>query len=247
MQTHEAVPTANRAWQPSNLLLRALPANELSSLRPHVATLSLGRGSVLVDENEPLTQVYFVEAGVITLLAVLEHRSAAAVAAVGREGAIGLITLLLGGETALGRYEVLMPVSVLAVEVSRFRSVLEESPTLRAACEAFAQALLFQTLQAVPCGRLHTVEQRCARWLLMCDDRGNGDTFELTQESLAGILGVPLPTVAATISKLQRGGLISYRRDALTVIDRSRLEATACGCYRIVYDRLQGLLAPPFG
>lgn len=247
MRTGEAVPTANRAWQPVNLLLRALPANELSSLQPHVETLSLGRGSVLVDANEPLTHVYFVEAGVISLLAVLEHRSTAGVAAVGREGAIGLATLLLGGEIALGRYEVLMPVSVLAVEVSRFRSVLEESPTLRAACEAFAQALLFQTLQAVPCGRLHTVEQRCARWLLMCDDRRNGDTFELRQESLAGILGVPRPTVAATIRKLQRDGLISWRRDALTVTDRSRLEATACECYRIVHDRLQGLLAPPFG
>lgn len=246
MRTGEAVPTANRAWQPVNLLLRALPANELSSLQPHVETLSLGRGSILVDANEPLTHVYFVEAGVISLLAVLEHRSAA-VAAVGREGAIGLATLLLGGQTALGRYEVLMPVSVLAVEVSRFRSVLEESPTLRAACEAFAQALLFQTLQAVPCGRLHTVEQRCARWLLMCDDRRNGDTFELRQESLDGILGVPRSTVAATIRKLQRDGLISCCRDALTVTDRSRLEATTCECYRIVHDRLQGLLARSFG
>jgi CRP-like cAMP-binding protein len=247
MRTGEAMPVVNRAWQPVNLLLRALPAKELASLQPHVETLSLGRGSMLVDANEPLTHIYFVEAGVISLLAVLEHRSTAGVAAVGREGAIGLDTLLLGGETALGRYEVLIPVSVLAAEVFRFRSVLEESPTLRVACEAFAQALLFQMLQAVPCGRLHTMEQRCARWLLMCDDRRNGDTLGLRQESLAGILGVPRPTVAATIRKLQRDGLVSCRRDALTVTDRSQLEATACECYRIVHDRLQGSLAPSFG
>ena len=98
-------------------------------------------------------------------------------------------------------------------------------------------------LQAVPCNRLHTVEQRCARWLLMCADRTEDDTFELTQESLAEMLGVPQPTVTAIACTLQQPGLIRYHRDTITVLDRRGLEAAACECYRIVRDRYQRLLA----
>ena len=244
MQKLEAVPTASELWQPRNLLLRALPANELSKLRPHLETVSLARGSIVFDANQPLTRVHFVEAGLVPLLAVFEKRVTAAAAAVGREGAIGLATLLLGGESALGRYQVLLPGSALSLEISQFRAALRESPKLKAVCEAFAQALLVQILQAVSCGRSHTMEQRCARWLLMCADQNGDDAFELSQQSLADILGVPQPTVVAIACELQRDGLISYRHGALTGFDRPRLEATACECYHIVGNRLQRLFKP---
>ena len=105
------------------------------------------------------------------------------------------------------------------------------------------RARLVQLLQAVPCSRLHTVEQRCARWMLMCADRTEDDTFELTQECLAEMLGVPHSTVTTVGGTLQHARLIHYRRDTITVLDRRGLEATACECYRIVRDRCGQLLA----
>jgi CRP-like cAMP-binding protein len=93
---------------------------------------------------------------------------------------------------------------------------------------------------------LHTVEQRCARWLLMSADRKEDDTFELAQECLAEMLGVSDSTCTAVVGSLQQAGLINYRRDVITVLDRRRLEAAACECYRIVRDRDERLLARAF-
>jgi hypothetical protein len=90
------------------------------------------------------------------------------------------------------------------------------------ACKASTRALLVQLLQAVPCTRLHAVEQRCARWLLMCADRTEDDTFELTQESFAEMLGVPDSMGTAVVGSLQQAGLINYRRDVITGLDRHR-------------------------
>ena len=157
-----------------------------------------------------------------------------------------MTTLLLGGDTASGRYQVLVPGSALTMEVPAFRSALRQSPKLRTACEAHTRALLVQMFQAVPCNRLHTVEQRCARWLLTCADRTEDDTFELTQTSLAKILGVPHSTVAAMGCTLQQSRLVHYRRSTITVLDRRGLEAAACECYRVVCDRCERLLARAF-
>jgi hypothetical protein len=131
------------------------------------------------------------------------------------------------------------------VECTPFLSALRKAPKLRAACEAYARVLLVQMLQAVPCNRLHSVEQRCALWLLMCGDWTEGDTFELGQESLAEMLGVPQSTVTAMVCTLQREGVLCYRRSAITVVDRRRLKTAACECYQIVRDRYERLLAPP--
>ena len=150
-------------------------------------------------------------------------------------------TLLLGGET-LGRCQVLVPGMALVVEVSWFRDALGRSPKLRAACQAYTRALLVQILQAVPCNRLHTVEQRCARWLLMCADRTEGDTFEIARQGLAQMLGVAQPTLIV-VRKLQSEGLIECRRSAITVVDRQGLETAACECYRIVRNRYRRLPA----
>jgi CRP-like cAMP-binding protein len=242
--TREAMSTVAGALQPRNLLLRALPRSEFAKLWPHLETVSFEPGSVVFEAKETLARVHFLETGMISLLAVLENRATVAAAAVGREGAIELATLLLGGKAALGRYQVVLPVSALSLDVSRFRLALRESLQLQAACEASAQALLLQVLLGVSCGRSHTIEQRCARWLLMCADRSRDDRFELEQQSLAEVLGVPQPMVSAIARKMQRDGLIS-RRGALTGLDRPRLEIAACECYRIVRDRLQRLLVPP--
>jgi CRP-like cAMP-binding protein len=145
-------------------------------------------------------------------------------------------SLLLGGEHALGRYVV--PVSGFAytIETSRLRSALRAYPELRASCETYAQAFVTHLLQNVACNAAHRVEQRCARWLLMCSDQTEDDTFELTQEYLAQMLSVRRSTVSVVAGTLQQAGLIHYRRGAITILDRRMLEATACKCYRIIRD-----------
>jgi CRP-like cAMP-binding protein len=233
-------------WRPKNRLLAALPSEDLLSLRANFETVLLAGGSVIYDVDEPLVRVYFMADGVTSLMTAFTNRVTVGVATVGREGAVGGAPLLLGGDTALGRYRVLVPGSALAMEVSAFRSALRKSPTLHAACAAYTRALMVQILQAVPCNRLHTVEQRCARWLLMCADRVDDDRLELAAEGLAQMLGVPQSTLTVVGRKLQVDGLIRYSRSAITVVDRRGLETAACECYRIVRDRKERLLTGPF-
>jgi CRP-like cAMP-binding protein len=239
-------PTDRGGWEPRNQVLAALPSRELLSLQPHLEVVSLARGSVLSEVDEPLRRVYFVETGVVSLMAKLENRGTIGVAAVGQEGVVGIATLLLGGDTALGLFRVLVPGSALAVEISVFRSALRQSTQLRAACEASTRGLFVQILQAVPCNKLHSLEQRCARWLLLCADRTEGNTFELAPQCLAQILGVSQSTLPSVVRKLQKAGLICSRRGAVEVADRRGLEAAACDCYRIVRGRYEGLLARAF-
>jgi CRP-like cAMP-binding protein len=241
-----AAPTGSTEFEPRNRLLAALPAEDLLSLQPHLEAVTLAPGSILFDADDPLTRVYFVETGVASLLITLNNHATAGVATVGREGVVGIASLLLGGETALGRFQVLIPGSALAVETWLLRSALHKNPKLRAVCEAYTQTLLVQMLQAVPCNRLHTVEQRCARWLLMCGDRTEGDTFEIGQKCLAELVGVSQSRLTSLTCELQHAGLISYRNSALTVLHRRGLEAAACDCYRIVHDRCGRLLAHAF-
>ena len=243
MSEHRLALIANTRFK--NRLLAAVPQDVLSSLEPHLKPVSLTRGRVLCEIDEPLERVYFVEGGVVSLVTVFEDGSTAEMATVGREGVVG-IAALLGGEHALGCYTVLMPGSALTMEEWRFRRALRESGKLRAACEAYAQSFLVQLLQNVACNAAHRVEQRCVRWLLTCDDQTEGDTFELTQEYLAEMLGVRRSTVTVIACTLQQAGLIRYRRGAITVLDRRGLEAAACECYSIVRNRYKQLLAHAF-
>jgi CRP-like cAMP-binding protein len=231
-------------FRPRNRLLAALSDEALWSLRPHLRTVHLPRGSVLCEADEPLRRVYFPEAGAISLVTVFEDGATAEMATVGREGVVG-IGALLGSQRAFGRHMVSVPGSALAVEACRFQSTLVENRALRAACEAYAQAFLAHLLQNVACNAIHRVEQRCSRWLLMCDHQAEGDTFELTQEYLAEILGVRRSTVTVVAGTLQRAGLIHYRRGAMTVRDRRGLETTACECYQIVRDTYERSLLLP--
>jgi CRP-like cAMP-binding protein len=236
----------NVSGHPRNRLLAALPHEVLSGLRPHLRPVSLTCGTTLCEAEELLSRVYFVEAGAVSLVTVFEDGATAEMATVGREGVIGVHTLL-GGEHALGRYEVALSGFALAVDASRFQGALRENPRLRAACEVYVRAFLANLLQNVACNAIHTVEQRCARWLLMCDDQVDDDSFRLTQEYLADMLGVRRSTVTLVAQALQNADLIRYRRGAITVRDRRGLEMAACECYRIVRERYEGALTRTAG
>ena len=162
-------------------------------------------------------------------------------ATVGNEGAVGA-GALLDDNTATGRYLVQLPGSALAIEPAKLRIALEESPSLRALLAAYARAFVGQVMQSVACNAVHSAEERCARWLLMTHDRSGGDTFALTQEFLAQMLGVHRPTVTIVARTLQRAGLIRYSRGSITVLDRAGLEEAACECYHLIRRRYERLL-----
>jgi CRP-like cAMP-binding protein len=140
-----------------------------------------------------------------------------------------------------------LPGFAFAVDAFRFQTALQDHAKLRAACEAYAQAFLANLLQNVACNACHRVEQRCARWLLMCDDQAEDGSFELTQEYLAEMLGVRRSTVTVVARSLQSAGLICYHRGAIRVVDRRRLEAVACECYRVVHERYERSLMQAAG
>jgi CRP-like cAMP-binding protein len=227
----------SKAGEPLNRLLAVLPDSELLKLQPDLQAVPLAPGRVLFDADQPAERVYFPDSGVASLAASFENRVTMGVATVGREGVVGAAPLLLGGATTIGRSRVLVSGSARTLEVSAFQRALGSSSKFRAACGAYTRALLVQILQAVPCSRLHTAEQRCARWLLMCADRTEGDKFELTRECLAEMLGVPQSWFEIVAHKMENAGLICDRQGTITVLDRPGLETAACGCYRILHER----------
>lgn len=235
--------TRDLASVPNNGLLTVLSDKDLFDLQCQLESVPLAAGTILFDVDQPLTRLYFLETGVAALLSTIGDLTVG-VATVGREGGVDVHTLLLGGASSPGRCQVLVPGTALALDVAAFRSALERFPELRTACEGFIRGLLVQILHSVPCNRLHTAEQRCARWLLMCADRTDEDAFEIAPETLSLMLGVEQPTAAAAIRKLQGSGLISCRKGAIKLLDRRGLESTACECYRIVREREQRILPP---
>jgi CRP-like cAMP-binding protein len=237
MQDRVAASIHSKEGEPLNRLLAVLPDGELLKLQPDLQAVPLAPGSVLFDADERAERVYFLDSGVASLAAAFANRVTVGAATVGREGVVGAAPLLLGGATTIGRSRVLVPGSARTVEVSAFRRALRSSSKFRAACETYTRALLAQILQAVPCSRLHTAEQRCARWLLMCADRADDDKFELTRECLAEMLGVPQSGLEVVARKMENAGLICDRQGAITVLDRPGLETAACGCYRILSER----------
>jgi hypothetical protein len=229
-----------------NRLLATLSHEALSALRPHLEPMTAARGAVLCEAHESMWRVCFIESGVASL--VTEYPVPVVAATVGREGAVGGHTLLLGGIAfgryqMLARYQMLISGSALAVEAPRFRIALRENPKFHRLCESYTEAFFKQVVLNVACSRLHAAEQRCARWLLMCDDQVGDDTLELAQDSLAAMMGVPQMVADAVASRLQRAGLINLREAWITIPDRRKLEEASCVCYRTWHIHYERLLA----
>lgn len=153
--------------------------------------------------------------------------------ATGREGMIA-VEAILGSETALSRQVVQVPGSSLVIDLRRFKRAKDELPFFSDALLAYSQAVLAQALQSAACNGVHAVQERAARWLLMCRDRSDSATFALTQSSLAEMLGVSRQAVSIVARALQQAELIRYRRGAVTILDRRGLEQASCECYGII-------------
>jgi CRP-like cAMP-binding protein len=224
-----------------NGFLRALPPETFARLRPHLEPVELTRGQLLYASGQDAAAVYFITRGTVSLVKSMRDGRVVEVGSVGVEGAIDL-SGLLGLRGAV--FESLVQVTGAAFRI-RSSTLWEESsrdPALRELMLRYAGVVVAQIAQTAACNRLHSLEARCCRWLLTAHDSAGADTFQLTHEFLALMLGVQRPGVSIAARNLQRTGLISYRNGRVTVNDRSGLEAGACECYGAVRGHIRDLL-----
>jgi CRP-like cAMP-binding protein len=220
-----------------NMLLGALPEQDRARLATQLEPVPLPFGKVLYEPDVSITHVYFPFQGVISIVSEMD-RGTVEIGTVGREGMLGVPVLLASDSTALRAF-VQVEGRGVRLAADRLAGVLDSLPALRRLLLRYTQSLFDQVAQSVACNRLHTLEERCARWLLMVHDRVGEETLPLKQAFLADMLGVHRPAVTLAAGALQRAGLIRYSRGKVHVLDRTGLENAACRCYAIVRARLE--------
>jgi CRP-like cAMP-binding protein len=227
----------------TNRLLSLFAPDDFDALESHLEPVTLAIGDVVAAAGEPFQHAYFAESAVFSVIARMADGGAVEVGTVGREGMVGLV-IVLGGAASPNVTLCQIPGTALRVTAERLAEAVEARPELRRLLLRYAQGYLTQVAQNAACNRLHGIEARCARWLLMTHDRvGGADAFPLKQEFLAVMLGVRRAGVTVAAGALQDAGLIRYRRGSIRVLDRAGLEAASCECYALVrgqYARLLG-------
>lgn len=237
---------SGRLYVERNRLLAALPINEYVELRPHFEMVSLASGDVLYKPGRRITHVWFPQRAVASIITEMEDGLSVESASVGFEGMVGL-PLFLGVETTRSKVMVQVADTATRISAEAFQAANRPTTKLAQLLQRFAQVQLETTAQTVACNRLHSLEERCARWLLTTHARVGRDTFHLTQAFLATMLGVHRPAVTIAASALQRAGAIRYHRGKLAVVDRERLLAESCECFTVTEAVYEALLGPFVG
>ena len=227
-----------------NRLIAALAVSAPSDaawLTTQLEPVGLALGQVIANAGEPFRHVYFPETAVFSVISRMADGAAVEVGTVGNEGMAG-VAVFLGADASANETVAQIPGAAGRVESARFAEGAATRPGLRRLLSRYTEAYLTQVAQTAACNRLHGIEARCARWLLMTQDRvGEAARFPLTQEYLAIMLGVRRGGVSLAAGALRAAGLIRYSRGAIRVVDRAGLEKAACECYGIVrrhFDRL---------
>ncbi|MDD5035293.1 MAG: Crp/Fnr family transcriptional regulator [Methylococcaceae bacterium] len=229
-----------------NYLLNALPAAEYQRLLPHLEMVSMPLGEVLYESGDELRHAYFPSTCIVSLLYVMENGASAEIAVVGNEGIIG-VALFMGGGTMPNRAVVQSAGHAYRLPAHPFMQEFDRYGALHHLLLRYTQALITQMAQTAVCNRHHSVDQQLCRWLLLSLDRLPSDQLVMTQELIANMLGVRREGVTEAAGKLQRAGLIDYRRGHITVLDRPGLEARVCECYQVVKTEFDRLLPLPPG
>jgi CRP-like cAMP-binding protein len=213
-----------------NRLLAALPASDLDLLGPELETIALDQDAVLSQAGDDIDYVFFPHTGAILLMIDMADGRTVATAVIGREGAVGTLSVLGPSPSAITAV-VRAAGTATRIPASRFHAAFSRSPAIRHAVQIHIRSMLMQFQLGAACNALHPVEARMARWLLQLRDRIDDDVLPLTQQTLAQILGVRRTTVTLLMRNLRARGAIRSDRRGLFEIDRARLEATACECH----------------
>jgi CRP-like cAMP-binding protein len=228
-----------------NEILRRLPSEEYQRLSAHLEDQPLNFKQVLHEQGSVVDAAYFVETGVISIVTELEDGATVETVTVGNEGLAGL-PLFLQTDRATARAICQVEGTAKRIGGSAVRAELQRpSSRLLGLVLRYTAAVIAMTAQTAACNRMHPVEERLSRWLLMMLDRVGHAEFALTQEFLAQMLGVRRPTVNIAGAQLQKAGLIRYTRGRITVVDREGLESTSCECYARIRDEFASAMGSP--
>lgn len=223
----------------SNRLLRKLPEPEYQRFVSRLELVSLTLKQLIYQENAPIKHVYFPLNTLVSHVATMQDGTVIEVSTSGNEGMIGLPALLRSERSKFPAFA-LISGQALRMSVEDFRTEVKRSPALDYILHRYAEVLLIEIAQGRACNQLHSIHQRCARWLLKMHDSVDHDEFEITQEFLCQLLGVRRASISEVASALQKSDLIRYTRGKMSILDRQGLEAAGCECYRVIrseYER----------
>jgi CRP-like cAMP-binding protein len=226
-----------------NHILAALPEEVQQRLAPYLEKVDMPLGQVLYESGDKMRHVYFPVDAIVSLLYVMENGASAEISVVGNEGLVG-ISLFMGGESTSSRAVVQSGGTGYRLPGPRLVDEFNRHGELMSLVLRYTQALITQMAQTAVCNRHHTIDQQLCRWLLLSLDRLPTHDLVMTQELIANMLGVRREGVTEAARKLQKEGVIEYRRGHITVLDRPRLETFSCECYAVVKRETDRLLVP---
>ena len=241
--------TTSRDDPAKNHLLAALSPAALKRLKKKLEPVDMPLGEVVYESGRPVPHVYFPTNSIVSLLYVLENGSSAEIAVVGNEGVVG-VSIFMGGETTPSRAVVQSAGRAFRLPSAVMMDEFRRAGPMQHLMLRYTQALITQMAQTAVCNRHHTVDQQLCRWLLLSLDRLESSQITMTQDLIANMLGVRREGVTEAAGKLQKAGVISYRRGHIHVLDRPKLEAMSCECYAVVRletERLLPLVPPVKG
>ncbi len=215
-----------------NLLLAALPDDDLKRILPQLETVPLRLRELLHKPGEPIDYVYFPGCGFCSIVTVLEDGNMVEAATVGREGVVGLSATLHENPPSTAAMAQSNMDVCYRMKAAAFRAEMDRCGAFHGVVQRYSQQLMAFIMQSAACNASHSIEQRLARWLLVAQDRMNADEFLLTQEFIAMMLGASRSMVSVIAGELQKAGFITYHRGRVAILDRVALEAASCECYR---------------
>ena len=218
-----------------NLILLRLPRPDCPQLFSSLEFVRLKLHQVLHEAGEVIKSVYFLNNGMGSVLTVQPDGKSVEVGLIGNEGFVG-VPVVFGFKTGPLRVVVQGDATAYRVDVATLKKTMTVCPILKGLLQRFAMTLSMQSTQIAACNRLHDVEERLARWLLMSHDRIGGETMPLTHDFLGQMLGTRRSSVSMAASILQKGGMISYTRGNVTILNKPKLAESACECYQIIQD-----------
>jgi CRP-like cAMP-binding protein len=235
------IPSGSRQDGIRNELLAALPPAERHRLLPSLELVKLSLKQFVHKTGETVQHVYFPGGGFLSVVTMLEDGSMVEVATVGREGAVGISAAIDGATAESATMVQGESDACYRMSTGDFRREMERRGSFYELLTRYTHAYVAFIMQSTACNAVHSIEQRLARWLLMAQDRMELDEFPLTQEFVAMMLGANRSTVTLVAGALQKAGLITYHRGRLAVVDRNKLEAASCECYRVTTRLLKSV------
>ena len=239
MQSHVRMP--DKIAPQLNYLLAALPDDLQIRLFPALELVRLPLGRVLYESGDVLNFAYFPTDSIVSLLCVMKNGDSCEISVVGNDGVVG-VALFMGGDSTPSRAIVQSGGSAYRLPGQRLIEEFHRNRGLQHLLLRYTQSLITQMSQTAVCNRHHSIEQQLCRWLLLSLDRLAGNRLTMTQEMIANMLGVRREGVNEAAGKLQKLGVIHYRRGQIQVLDRAMLENMCCECYAVVKKESNRLL-----